>query len=188
MAEQSGCEDCNCGATSTAGAQAPPAGDVVRKLVRAEVPQDYQAKFNVRIVPGRSIEGAHLVRPQCLPRGHAQGWVPGALGISQQLAATLAKADKTMVAWLAKDAANAQRFLENPAGAMREAGVELTRAEEKLLARASAASGAARHVAPGVNVVSLTAKAYPDGCVGATGAVKPGRKADDFGCGPKRKG
>ena len=45
-----------------------------------------------------------------------------------------------MVAWLAKDAGNARRFLANPVAAMREAGVELSRADEKALARAGEAA------------------------------------------------
>lgn len=188
MTDQLGREKCNCGANGAATAQAETSGEPVTKMVKAEVPQQYEAKFNVRIVPGRSLDAALEARPHCKPRGHSHGWTPGTLGIDRDLVATLAKADKTMVAWLAKDTANAQHFLANPVAAMREAGVALSRAEEKTIARASAASAAARNVGPGVNVASLTAKAFPDGRVGGLGSLKPDGKADDFGCGPKRKG
>jgi hypothetical protein len=188
MAGEAGSEKRGCCASGGANAEAQPAGEMVTKVVKAQVPQEYDAKFNVRIVPGRSLGSVLEVKPHCKPRGHRQGWFPGGLRIDPGLVATLAKADKAVVAWLARDAANAQRFLANPVAAMRDAGVELSRAEEKALSRASAAAAAARQVGPGVNVASVTAQAFPDGRVGGLGSSKPGGKADDFDCGPKRKG
>ena len=181
-------ERCNCTPSGGTAAQSPTAGDEVTKVVKANVPQDTQASFNLRIVPGRSLKGALEVQPYCKPRGHAHGWTPGTLGIDSALLATLAKADKAMVAWLGRDNENARRFLANPVAAMREAGVELSRADEKALARAAEAAGAVRTVGPGVDVASVTVKAFPNGRIGAVGPRKPDGKADDFGCGPKRKG
>ena len=187
MNQQPGREKCSCGG-GAAGAPAPSAHDDVTKVLKAQVPQDYEVKFNLRIVPGRSLKDVAELPPRCRPRGHAQGWTPGLLGVGSELVATLAKADKAMVAWLAKDKANTQRFLANPVAAMREAGVELTRADEKSLVRASTAAGAARMVPPGVKVASVAAEAFPKGRVGGIGVSTPGGKTEDFGCGPKRKG
>ena len=196
MSDRPGRDDCNCNPGGGPAAEASAAGEAVAKVVKANVPQDAQASFNLRIVPGRGLKGALEVQPNCKPRGHSHGWTPGILGVDSALLGTLAKADKTMVAWLAKDAGNARRFLANPVAAMREAGVELSRADEKALARAGEATAAARSVAPGVDVVSVAVQAFPNGRVGAVGPRKPDGKqdgkpdgkVDDFGCGPKRKG
>jgi hypothetical protein len=188
MTQQSGREKCNCATGGATAAQAPPLDDGVTKVLKAQVPQSYEASFNVRIVPGRSLEDAVKVRPHCRPRGPVQGWTIGTLAVSAELADTLAKADKTMVAWLAKDKANAQRFLVNPVAAMREAGLKLSRTDEKSLARASGAAKATHIVPPGISIAKVTAEAFPNGRVGSVGPSKPGGKADGFDCGPKRKG
>ena len=93
-----------------------------------------------------------------------------------------------MVDWLANDTVNSQSFLASPVDAMREAGVQLSRAEEKALARSNEAASATRVVGPGAKVTSLSAQAYPNGRVGGLGSGNAGGKTDDFDCGPKRKG
>nr|WP_281720582.1 hypothetical protein [Nitrosomonas nitrosa] len=160
----------------------------VPKPVKVAVPQGYDAKFNLRIVPGHSLTGTILEQPGCKPRGNgSQGWETGVVAINPALIATLTKADKAIVAWLAKDTANAQRFLSNPVTAMREAGIELTRKEEKALARLASDAETARHVPPGANVEGLAASVFPSGRVGAIGKPKKDGQASDFDCGPKRK-
>jgi hypothetical protein len=188
MAEKTGHEKCNCGSGSPVTVQGPPAVDPAATLVKANVPQGYEAKFNIRIVPGRSIKDAIDLRPDCKPRGHRQGWTAGTLGLTPEVVAVLARSDKAMTAWLAKDAANAQRYLANPVAAMREAGVDLSRAEEKTLSRLNAEVNDARKIPSAGNVASIAATMYPNGRVGGIGTTKPDRKPDDFGCNPKRKG
>lgn len=188
MSDKSGQEICNCGGHGSTGGQSRPAGEILGKVLRAVVPQDYEAKFNIRLVPGRSLENGVLAQPRCKPRGHAPGWNHDTGTIAPDLVATLKNADKLMIAWLAKDTANAQSFLANPVAAMREAGVELARADEKALARANEDANSARVVGPGVQVASLSARAYPKGRIGGLGSAKPDGKADDFDCGPKKKG
>jgi hypothetical protein len=189
MTNLPGYEKCSCAGAGTNSAQPQSTEERFAKIVKAQVPQGQEAKFNVRIVPGRSLAAGLTHRVQyCKPRGDRPSWTAGAAGLSAELVATLAKADKPMMAWLAKDAANAQRFLANPVAAMQEAGIELARAAQKALARASLAAEATRAVSPGVNVAALTAKAFPDGRVGGLGSGKPGAGADDFGCAPKKKG
>ena len=188
MSDQPATKDCGCGGAHPASAQGQAAGEVLGKVVKAHVPQDYEANFNVRLVPARSLENGIQLQPRCKPRGNMTGWDHGTVALDPGLVATLGEADKLMVTWLAKDTANAQRFLANPVAAMREAGVQLTRAEEKALARANEATSAARVVGPGINVVSLSAQVFPKGRVGGIGSSKTDGKTDDFTCGPKRKG
>lgn len=187
MANQPGRDECSCNASGETGP--PDAADTeATKVVKAQVPQEVRASFNLRVVPGRSLGGALERQRACRPRGHTQPWTPGLLGLDEALVKTLAMADKAMVAWLAKDAGNARRFLASPVAAMREAGIELSRTEEKALARATEAAASARTVGPGVDVASVKVQAFPNGRVGAPGGRKPDGKADDFGCAPKRKG
>jgi hypothetical protein len=172
--------------------QSPPTGEDLPKVVKAAITQDYEATFNIRLVPARSLEDPDLTQRRCMPRGHAPGWDYGILTIDPGLAGIIAKGDKPVIAWLAKDAANAQHFLANPVAALREAGVELTREQEKALTRSIEAASATRVVGPGVKIASLSARAYPKGRVGGVRSGrtdgKPGARTDDFGCEPRRKG
>ncbi|HXO70021.1 MAG TPA: hypothetical protein VN838_13755 [Bradyrhizobium sp.] len=188
MSDKAEQKPCNCGGHGPAGGQSQPTGETLATLVKAAVPQDYQGNFNIRLVGAHSLETGVKAQPRCRPRGHSVGWDRGDLAIDPGLVATLNKADKLMVDWLAKDTANAQSFLADPVIAMRKAGVELSRAEEKTLARANEAAGATRFVGPGVKIGTVSAKAYPNGRIGGLGPNKTDGKTDDFDCGPKRKG
>jgi len=192
MSDKAEQKPCNCGGHGPTSGQSQPAGEDFAKVVKAAVPQDYKANFHIRLVPARSLESGVRAEAQCMPRGHASGWHHGTETIDPGLVAVVNKGDKVMVAWLAKDTANAQRFLANPVAAMREAGVELSREQEKALARSNEAAATARVVGPGVNIASLSAQVYPKGRVGGLGSGRSGGKidgkTDDFGCAPKRKG
>ncbi len=193
MKEQAQGGKCGRGADAAGAANTETASnDGATKLLKARVPQDCEAHFNVRVVPGRSLGDIGVLTLGCRPRGHSTGWARGLAALAPELVATLAKADKAMVAWLARDEANTLRFLSDPVAAMRDAGVELSRSDEKALARASAAAAATRVVPPGVRIASLSAKTFPKGRVGHTNVTRPDAKpstsTDDFGCGPKRKG
>lgn len=188
MSDKLGPENCNCSGHGAQDAQAQATNETLGKLLRAEVPQTYETKLNIRLVPGPSLETAVLAQPRCKPRGHSPGWSNDTGVISPDLLNTLKNADKLMVAWLAKDTQNAQSFLANPIAAMREAGLELTRVEEKALARSVDAAKSARVVGPGVNISAVSVQAYPAGRVGELGPLKPDVKPIDFGCGAKRKG
>ena len=152
--------------------------------------QTYDAKFNVRIVPARSLLDPAALRPRCRPRGNTQGWTGPS--ISPGLVGALAKADKAVIGWLARDKANAQRFLADPVAALREAGVSLDRAQLKELVRARAAAETTHLVPPGVTVKEVAVEAFPKGRVGGITTPKPGGSGGDadtiISCGPKRKG
>lgn len=202
MSDKSTGTSCGCRSSASGIAEAA-AGAVAESFgaqaVKAQVPQSYEAKFNVRIVPGRSLTPVPI--PRCQPRGHRPpGWRPGGtVAIDPGLVDTLARADKAVVSWLAADRANAGRFLADPVAALRDAGVKLSRAEEKAIARAAVAAEATRVVAPGVDVTDVAAAAYPSGRVGQIGSTRPGGKPPKgdggsgggdsaIGCGPRRKG
>jgi hypothetical protein len=181
-----------CGCTSSGGASGTPATsiDEVGKVLQARVAQAYDAKFNVRIVPARSLPDLAVQRPGCRPRGHSPGWTGPS--VSPGLVSALAQADKAVTGWLARDRANAQRFLGDPVSALREAGVKLERAQLKELVRARAAAETTHRVPPGVTVTEVAAEAFPNGRVGGIGTHKPGGSGGGtdapFRCGPKRKG
>ena len=158
------------------------------KVVMAKIPQDSEATINIRLVPTRTLDVPDQRQERCRPRGHSVGKTHGVLAISPGLVATLKQADKAVVAWMAKDTANAQRFLADPIAALAEAGVELSRSDQKALARANAEARSARVVGPGVRVASLVARAYPKGKVGRLGpSTKDNKGGNEFGCEPRRK-
>ena len=179
---------CGCNCSQSAGLSAPASGEAITKLVQARVTQDAKSRFNLRIVPARSLDLLRQVPAQCQPRGHARGWGTGQFRVDAELLTALASGDKAMVAWLAKDGGHADRFLANPVAAMAEAGVALTRAQQKTLARSSEEVAAARTVQAGKGGVTVATQVFPKGRVGSIGARHPEAQADDFGCGPKRKG
>jgi len=188
-----GCVGAGVAATAPSESTAVAADDRIAKVLRAQVPQSYEAKFNVRIVPGRSLGDVLVERPGCKPRGHRKGWGLLTAGLAQELTPALvdklASADKAVMAWLAKDKGNAQRFLAEPMQALSEAGVQLERGEQKALARARTAAAATQLVPPGVDVTSVVAEAVPGGRVGGVARPKPGAGADaPPDCGPRRKG
>jgi hypothetical protein len=189
-------EPCHCTGSGyggqARGSEQRLAVDNLAKAVIAKVPQEVAANFTVRLVPGRTLDGIDLRQVACRPRGNRTGWTPSHVAIDPGLLGVLSKADKAMVAWLARDSANAKRFLAEPVAALRESGVTLSRAEEKALARAHAEAGSDRVVGPGVKVASLDVKAYPNGFIGRLGPSRRDgtndKPADSFGCEPRRKG
>jgi hypothetical protein len=183
MSEKIPSGNCHCGNQGRSGSAN------LEKLVMAKVPQDFNANFRIRLVPARDLDLSAEREERCRPRGQRKGWTVGPPTLDGKLIATLNKADATMITWLAKDPTNARRFLSAPVAAMREAGVELSRAEAKALSRANEAAQAARVVGPGVRVASLVAEAYPNGRIGRL-KPRPDADGDDepFGCEPRKKG
>jgi hypothetical protein len=177
---------CNCSSSVSSGVQQRAATVSATQMVKGQIPQGFEATLNMRLVPGSSLNNPGVLLG-CQPRGNSSG---GWHAVSPQLTAIFAQADQTMVAWLAKDPSNAQSFLANPVAAMKAAGVQLSREQEKALSQATATAEAARFVAPGVKVTSLSAAMYPNDKVGTVGTGTAGTTGtiDTFGCGPSRKG
>jgi len=63
MSDKAAQEKCNCGSRGPTGGQSQTAGVDLAKVVRAQVPQDYEANFNIRLIPARSLESGVQVQP-----------------------------------------------------------------------------------------------------------------------------
>ena len=135
------------------------------RMVTATVSQGYETNLHIRLVPGRDIAITPAART-CRPRQGAPRRDADPLALPPDLTDKLKKADKAVIAWLAKDQANARAFLANPAKALQSAGVELSRAEQKAIARVHSEIGEAAAVAPGVTVADLKVDAYTRGRIG----------------------
>src|SRR5690606_31458295 len=83
-----------------------------------------------------------------------------------ELVEKLVEANSRISAWLAKDPANARAYLDDPVAALGEAGVDLSRAEAKAVARAHAALKEEAVLPPGARIAALEAVAVKRGKVG----------------------
>lgn len=160
------------------------------EAVVTKVPQGYETNINIRFVPGRDIPIVPLER-HCRARQGAPRRDAPTLALPADLVRKLTEADKSVTEWLSRDTANAQLFLERPVEALVKAGVNLSRAEQKVLDRSHRAASEERVIAPGVNVAQLSATASTKGRVGDS-RPRPKKKHDggdgDGGCGCSESG
>ena len=163
-------------------------------LVAARVPTGYDTRINVRIAPNAGLK-LTPVPLGCRPRQGAARRDAEPLPLPPGLPEKLAGLDRRVIEWLARDAGNARLFIEQPIEALKRAGVELTRTEEKALVRLSSASRDAALLPPGVRVTALNVVAHPKGRVGSIKAtpvqdrirdLQKGRE-DDCGDGSSKK-
>lgn len=138
-------------------------------LVAVRIPTGYDTRINVRITPNAGIK--LIPMSGCQPRQGAARRDAEPLPLPLDLPEKLAGADRRVIEWLARDSTNSRLFMSQPVEALKRAGVELTRAEEKALMRLSSAALDAALVAPGVRVTSLNASAHPRGRVGSIPAT-----------------
>lgn len=138
--------------------------------VVAKVPQGFDARVNIRLVPGRDFE-FHPAPAVCRPRRGAARREAAPVPLPESLVAKLKEGNKKVVEWLGRDPENPKMFLARPLEALAAAGLELSRAEQKALLRSREAVGELAVVAPGVKLAELTVAAYPKGRVGE---IKPG--------------
>lgn len=144
-------------------------GERINTVVRATLRRGYDTTVNVRIVAGTRL--GDLLRPkQCEPRNGAQRREAASLDLPAALIDKLREVDQSVIAWLAKDRANARLFLARPSEALAQAAPGLGRADLKALDRAHQAVREVAVVAPGVRVVDIKAEAFPNSRVGN---VKP---------------
>jgi hypothetical protein len=151
----------------------------------ASVQPGFAATINMRLLPARDVI-IDVPEPGCQPRAGApgRGVQPGTL--PDGLAAKLLQANKTVVAWLTRDPANAELFLNDPVTALGRAGVDLARAELKALYRSHSQVRQQAVVPPGAVVSKLTVRAAARGKVGDQRPDKPGGKpggGSSPGCG-----
>lgn len=155
---------------NTEQAAAPAAAVEPGGKVTAKVPQGFDARVNIRLVPGRDFE-FRPIPAFCRPRQGAVRREAASVPLPESLVAKLKDGNKKVVEWLGRDPENAKLFLAKPLEALAAAGLELSRAEQKALSRSREAVAEATVVAPGVKVAELKVAAYPKGRVGE---IKPG--------------
>ncbi|MCQ1536862.1 hypothetical protein FTO70_14520 [Methanosarcina sp. KYL-1] len=159
------------------------------EMVLVRVPQGYDAKINIRIVPGHDIHLTPRI-PSCQPRQGASRRDIQPVALPESLAVKLAEADKMVINWLAQDEANAKLYMEQPVESLIKAGVKLTRSDQKLLKRAHSMVEESSVVPPGVKVTDFYASADPKGRVDEL-ALRPifkdGESENNCSCRPRRK-
>jgi hypothetical protein len=155
--------------------------------VVAQIPQGYEGKISVRLLPIRDFD-LGTIRLGCRPRKGGSRRDADQVPLPADLTDKLRDANQKVISWLNADAANSRLFLNSPVEALKKAGVELTRPEEKAIDRVHRDNNEAGAIAPGVRITDLNAAAHPTGRVGST---KPGSTVTggrEVGCGFKRKG
>ena len=175
------CQNCNGGSPGAAdGGPAAAAGSAANRPIVASVQPGFAATINIRLLPARDVI-IDVPKPGCQPRADApgRGVLPGAL--PEGLPAKLLEANKTVVAWLTKDPANAEFFLNDPVAALGRAGVDLARPELKALSRSHSQVRQQAVVPPGAVVSKLTVRSAARGKVGDQRPDKPGGKRGDGG-------
>jgi len=136
----------------------------------ARVPQGFDGTVSIRILPANDVSA---LRPSgCQPRRGATRENKSAVGLPPDLVELLTRSNKSVVAWLTSDAANAQLFLAQPIDALKRAGVELSRSDERALARAHRAVRDVATIPPGTTV-AITATAHASGRVGNLKSTPP---------------
>jgi hypothetical protein len=171
----------DCGAAAQPSDASPPTER--QEKVVAKVPQGFDARVNIRLVPGRDFE-LHPGPAACRPRQGAARRDAAPVSLPETLVAKLKEGNRKVVDWLGRDPENAKMFLAKPLEALAAAGLELSRAEQKALMRSREAVGDVTVAAPGVKLAALTVAAYPKGRVGEIkpgSPTKPGR-VEKAGC------
>jgi hypothetical protein len=175
------CQNCD-GAHLSAADAAPvlAAESAANRAIVASVQPGFTATINMRLLPARDVI-IEVPKPTCQPRADAAGQAPQTSALPQGLAGRLLEASKAVVAWLTKDPANAELFLNNPVAALSQAGVDLARVDAKALARSHNQVRQQAVVPPGAVVSKLTVHAAARGKVGDQRPGKAGPKADSQG-------
>jgi len=163
------CQSCS-GAGPVASTPGRPATTVgSTRPIAATVQPGFETSIAIRIVPATTLfpveEGG------CRPRGDL-GYTPPRPVLSDDLVATLTESSGLVTAWLAKQAAHAQLFVDDPVAALQQAGVDLSRAQAKELTASHAAVKADAVLPPGGRLTDLSVTAVRRGKVGDT---RPGR-------------
>ena len=159
---------------------------VAEQAVVARLPSEQEQVVNLRFVRGTAFADPRPLR--CRPRGNVQqtgfDFVRDAVAVLPgNLLARLKDANERVIGWIAASETNARLFTENPARALKEARVELSRSDEKAIARAREELSDEAALPPGTRLTGISAKGYARGEVGKIATV-PAREpaAKKRGC------
>ena len=121
------------------------------KPVKAVIPGESHHKLTVNIMSGIDLPKIDF-RVACQPRtelDHKGGFLDT---LPPGLMDSFAEADKKMVSWLSRSPENAQAFLNDPIASLKSAGIELKRADEKIIARNFQTLQAENLLSPGMKL------------------------------------
>jgi len=158
------------GAAGSAGTSI--GSDVVSQPIRAVVQPGFDHAISIRLVPGRDMF-ATPIREGCQPRGDRPPR-PWPWPFSEDLVAQLTDANTKLVAWLASGDDNSKQFLDDPVTALATAGIELSRADMKSIARSHAAVREDAVLPPGAKLTELKVTASRRGKVADVDTSKAG--------------
>ena len=177
------CKNCQGARPGAAGAVPEAATQTAADPpVKAIVEPGFHTTINVRLLPARQVVIGDP-KPGCQPRGGAPGHLPLPAPMPDGLPGRLLAANKSVVAWLTKDPANAELFLNDPVTALGRAGAELNRADAKALSRSHGQVREQAVLPPGAVVKKLTVRAAARGKVGAQLPDRPTPSASGSGAG-----
>jgi len=145
--------------------------------IRAAIQPGFEHAVSIRFVPGRDMF-PETIREGCQPRGDRPPR-PWPWPFSEGLVAQLTEANTKLVAWLASGDDNSKQFLDDPVAALARAGVELSRADMKSIARSHALVREDAVLPPGAQLTSLKITASRRGKVGDVEAAKPDDRRHD---------
>jgi hypothetical protein len=148
------------------------ASDAVFHPIRAVIQPGFEHAVSIRIVPGRDMFAAPIAEG-CQPRGDRPPR-PWPWPFSEDLVAQLTDANTKLVAWLSSTDDNSKQFLDDPVTALASAGVELSRADMKSIARSHAAVREDAVLPPGAKLTALKVTASRRGKVGDVDTSKAG--------------
>lgn len=172
------CEKCDDdhpqGTRGDHGDQTVNADSGTSRPIRAQIEAGFDSTVSIRIVPGRDLF-KEPQRGECSPRGDRPYGVRPT-PFPAELVEKLTKANTAVIDWLARDTANAEQFIHDPVVALERAGVELTRAEAKVLSRSHGALRDDAVLPPGAAISTLTISATKRGKVGD---VRPSKRPHD---------
>lgn len=158
------------------------------RIATAVIPQGYDTKINIRILPGSNVR--LKTRPAvCKSRKGAPRRDTEPVPLPGGLIPKLNDANDKMISWLTQDEGNPRYFLEHPVQALIKAGVDLTRVEEKALDRLHQLVKETRVIGPGVKIIDLSTSMNPNGRVAEPQPISftTSHRDKDCGCGSKGK-
>jgi hypothetical protein len=161
------CETCSDTRPSASPAGSGPGrplpADPPSRPITAVMQPGFDTSVAIRIVPATTPFPTQN-GGGCAPRGD-RNYTPPRPQLSDVLIGKLTEASGAVTTWLAKQPAHARLFINDPVTALQQAGVDLTRAEAKELARSHTAVRADAVLPPGAQLSELTVTATRRGKV-----------------------
>ncbi len=126
------------------------------KPAKAIVPQDSNHKFRINLVAAATDVSKIGLVNKCKPRTSLDGKTQLFEVLPPRLVNSFEDTDKKMVDWLSRSQENVHEYLSDPVSALKKAGVELERADQKTIHRNFENFQAENLLSPGMNLQNLT--------------------------------